>query len=89
MELAQKARRVIVLSRHFDKKGRAKLVTNCTLPLTARRCVDTLITERGLFRRRNGKMTLCSTAPGFDAQTATEGIAVAVETADVTEPWGG
>ena len=89
MELAQKARRVIVLSRHFNRKGTAKLVTKCTLPLTASRCVDTLITERGLFRRQDGKMKLCSTAPGFDAVSAVEGIACSIEVSDVLEQWGG
>ncbi|MBZ0217128.1 MAG: succinyl-CoA--3-ketoacid-CoA transferase, partial [Fimbriimonadaceae bacterium] len=35
VELAQKARRVIVLTNHVDKNGRPKLVAHCTLPLTA------------------------------------------------------
>ncbi|MBD3220950.1 hypothetical protein GF314_06875, partial [bacterium] len=42
MELAQKANRLMILSRHTDKKGRGKLVERCRLPLTAAGCVDTL-----------------------------------------------
>ena len=45
MELAQKARRVVVLCSHTDKNGRSKLVRKCSLPLTAPRCVTRIITE--------------------------------------------
>ena len=48
-ELAQKARRVIVTMPHTDKDGNGKIVENCTLPLTARRCVSTIITEHAVF----------------------------------------
>lgn len=58
MEVAQKARHVLVLSHHCDKNGKPKLAKACTLPLTAPACVDTLITERAVFRRKDGIMTL-------------------------------
>jgi 3-oxoacid CoA-transferase B subunit len=87
MELAQKAKRVIVLSRHLDKKGRGKLVERCSLPLTARSCVDTMITERALFRRRTGDFVLESTAPGITPDAALEGILCPVEIASPLEPW--
>ncbi|RUX11765.1 acyl CoA:acetate/3-ketoacid CoA transferase subunit beta, partial [Mesorhizobium sp. M2A.F.Ca.ET.042.01.1.1] len=45
MELAQKARRVVVLTTHVDKAGKPKLVEQCTLPLTAQRCVHRIITD--------------------------------------------
>ena len=48
-ELAQKARRVIVTMPHTDKDGNAKIVEHCKLPLTARRCVSTIITEHAVF----------------------------------------
>lgn len=87
MELAQKARRVIVVSRHLDKKGRGKLVEACTLPLTARRCVDTLITERALFRKWEGRLVLESLAPGVSEEAALEGIPDHIETASKMTPW--
>lgn len=43
--MAQKAKRVVVLCSHTDKKGRSKLVQKCSLPLTAPRCVSRIITE--------------------------------------------
>lgn len=45
MELAQKAKRVIVTTTHTSQEGAPKIVEECTLPLTARACVDTIITE--------------------------------------------
>jgi 3-oxoacid CoA-transferase B subunit len=88
MELAQKARGVLVLSHHLDKRGRAKLVERCKLPLTAPRCVDTLITERAVFRRRNGRLHLAGVHPDHTEGTALEGIEAEVEVADSLEAWG-
>jgi len=45
MELAQKARRVLVLTTHLDKNGKPKLLKHCTLPLTAPACVQRIITD--------------------------------------------
>lgn len=49
MELAQKARKVIVLMNQVDKNGRSKLVERCTLPLTSAHCVNMVITEMAVF----------------------------------------
>ncbi len=49
MELAQKARQVIVLTTHTDRKGRSKLVQDCTLPLTARGCVTRVFTDMAVI----------------------------------------
>jgi len=45
MELAQRARRVLVLTTHLDKNGKPKLRERCTLPLTAPACVQRIITD--------------------------------------------
>ncbi len=49
MEVAQKAKRLIVTITHTDRKGRPKILDSCTLPLTAGKCVSTIITELGVF----------------------------------------
>ena len=49
MELAQKAKQVMVVTSHTTKKGEPKLIPECTLPLTARQCVNKIITELAVF----------------------------------------
>lgn len=49
IELAEKAKKVIVLMNHTDKKGHSKLVPSCSIPLTAKRCVHMVITNLGVF----------------------------------------
>ena len=50
MELAQKANRLIVTMIHTDRKGRPRILRECTLPLTAKACVDTIITDLAVMR---------------------------------------
>jgi 3-oxoacid CoA-transferase B subunit len=45
MELAQKACRLVVTTTHTTIDGKPKILDSCRLPLTARKCVNTIITE--------------------------------------------
>ncbi|ESY30751.1 hypothetical protein X747_31900 [Mesorhizobium sp. LNJC384A00] len=67
VELAQKARRVIVLTNHVDKNGKPKLVAHCTLPLTAPHCVHRVITD----------LAVIDISPeGFDLVELFEGVSI-------------
>jgi acetate CoA/acetoacetate CoA-transferase beta subunit len=57
-ELANKSKKVIVLMTHCDKKGRSKLVKECDLPITAKKCVDLIITDQAVFSFRKQKLWL-------------------------------
>lgn len=58
MELAQKAKKLIVLMNHVNKYGEPKIVKQCTLPLTAKRCVDVIITERAVIEVKDDGLIL-------------------------------
>ncbi|MBA2940670.1 3-oxoacid CoA-transferase subunit B [Paenibacillus sp. CGMCC 1.16610] len=49
MELAQKAKKVIVLMNHVNRQGESKVKKQCDLPLTARACVKLIITEMAVM----------------------------------------
>ncbi len=66
MELAQKAEKVIVLMNHCDRKGKAKIVKECTLPLTSSSCVDLIITELGVFKVTAQGLVLTELFPPYD-----------------------
>ncbi|MBT9546176.1 MAG: CoA transferase subunit B [Candidatus Sericytochromatia bacterium] len=49
MDLVAGAQRVVVVMTHNDKSGASKLLPECTLPLTGKRCIDLIITEKAVF----------------------------------------
>ena len=49
MELAQKAKKVIVLMNHVNRQGESKVKKQCDLPLTAQACVKLIITEMAVM----------------------------------------
>lgn len=65
MDLAEGARRLIVAMTHCDKEGRSKIVTDADLPLTSRGAVDTIVTERAVFRFIDGQLTLTRLQDGY------------------------
>ncbi len=58
IELAQKAKRIIVLMSHTNKFGQPKIVKQCTYPLTAASCVQMIITERAVFTIKDKQLIL-------------------------------
>lgn len=54
MDLVAGVRRVVVTMEH-TAKGAPKLVRQCSLPLTGKRCVDMVITELGVFEMDKAK----------------------------------
>lgn len=66
MELAQKAKRVIVTTTHTDQNGNPKILKKCTLPLTARGCVNLIITDLAVMEVSPGGLVLREIAIGTD-----------------------
>ncbi|MEO1950257.1 3-oxoacid CoA-transferase subunit B [Thioclava sp.] len=65
IELAQKARRVVVMTTHCDRKGNPKLLETCSLPLTAKGRVARIYTDMAVVD---------VTAQGFALVELAEGI---------------
>jgi len=68
MDLLVGARRVIAATTHLTKDGEPKLVAECSLPLTAERPADLVVTEAATFAVRDGGLVLTEVAPGFDRE---------------------
>jgi 3-oxoacid CoA-transferase B subunit len=72
MELAQKARRLVVLTAHTTRTGEPKILGRCTLPLTAKGCVDRIITELAVLDPTPDGLVLRELARGVEADEVLE-----------------
>ncbi len=63
MDLVAGVGRVIVITDHNNKRGDAKLLKACTLPLTGLGVVDRIITDLGVFDVVEGGLSVVELAP--------------------------
>jgi len=85
MDLVAGVKRVVVVMDHCNKAGEPKILPQCTLPLTGKRCVDMIITDLAVIAvdRKAGGLTLIETAPGVTTETvvASTGAPLRIERA--------
>lgn len=63
MDLVAGVKKVVILMEHVAKDGSAKLVANCTLPLTGAKVVDIIISELGAFEIVDEGVKIAELAP--------------------------
>jgi len=67
MDISVGAKRLIVTMEHTAKDGSPKVVKECTYPLTAIECVNTIITDLAVIDVTPAGLVLREVAPGYSA----------------------
>ena len=70
MDLVAGVQRVVVMMEHTSKNGAPKLIPQCTLPLTGKRCIHMIITDLCVFEldSKRQRFRLTELAPGVTVE---------------------
>ncbi len=68
MDLAMGAKKVFVAMEHATKEGAPKILRQCSLPLTGKRCVNYIVTEYALIEVTGDGLRLRELAPGVTTE---------------------
>jgi 3-oxoacid CoA-transferase subunit B len=72
MDLAAGARQVIVAMEHTDRDNNAKIVEECTYPITGKECVSLIVTDIAVMQPSQDGMLLREVAPGWTPEEVQE-----------------
>ena len=68
MDLVASAKNIIVAMMHTNPKGESKLLPQCSLPLTGKRCVKKIVTEIAVLEVTDNGFKLLERAPGVSVE---------------------
>nr|WP_232058119.1 CoA transferase subunit B [Cohnella abietis] len=72
MDLVHGAKRIVVIMDHVNKAGQPKILSTCSLPLTGKRVVNRIITDRAVIDVTNEGLLLVEVAAGFTVEEIRE-----------------
>jgi len=74
MDLVAGVRKVVVTMEHCSRKGDAKIVKECSLPLTGKACIDMIITDLCVLvmDEERQRFRLTELAPGVSTDEVLE-----------------
>lgn len=65
MDLVNGAKRVIIMMEHLTREGESKILKECSLPLTGKRVVNKIITDRAVIEVTNEGLVLVEISEGY------------------------
>jgi 3-oxoacid CoA-transferase subunit B len=68
MDLVASAKNIIVAMMHTNPKGESKLLPECTLPLTGKKCIKKIVTELAVLDVTPDGFKLLERAPGVSVE---------------------
>lgn len=70
MDLVASAKNIIVAMQQTSRDGQSKLLSECSLPLTGKKCISKIVTEMGVYEvdQENGGFILLERAPGVSIE---------------------
>ena len=68
MDLVAGSKRTIVAMQHTNRDGSAKILEECTLPLTGKRCTDMIVTDMAVIQVGDAGLLLLEHAPEITPQ---------------------
>jgi 3-oxoacid CoA-transferase subunit B len=83
MDIAAGARRLIVAMEHTTRDGEPRILEACIYPLTARACVDLIVTNLAVIEITAAGLVLREVAPGVSVDDVQNATAAALQTQDV------
>jgi len=77
MDLGVGAKKLIIVMEHVTNNGEMRILKECTYPLTAKSCVDLIVTDLAVIKVEEDGLHLIEVAPGLtavDIQSVTEPV---------------
>jgi 3-oxoacid CoA-transferase subunit B len=68
MDLVHGAKRIVVIMEHVNKHGQTKILNQCSLPLTGKKVVNRIITDRAVLDVTPNGLVLVEVAEGYSAE---------------------